>query len=227
MRNIFKILMMIAVVTFISNTAKSQTSKPFQGTITFDISYRGGITPAQKAQLPTVKVVTMKDSKSKEDISTSTYTSDEITDVTTKTEIIIIDYMGTKFSYKLSTEEITEGLAKNPAPTIKTTNDTKVIFGYTCKKAILTSKSENDSIISDTVYYTEQIGSKDVNFSSPYKDIPGTLLQYTEYDPRVEATVVYRAKEIKKSKVSDNVFLIPSDCKELTKEEFKKALGGE
>ena len=226
MKNILRILTIVAIVAFITNNSMSQ--KTFQGTITYGISYRGGsLTPAQKAQLPTVTVVTVKDCKSKTEIVTGPVTQDAIADGATKSEIVLIDYMGTKYALKLTTADITDGLAKNPMPTVKTTNDTKEILGFTCKKAILTTKNENDSITADTIYYTDQIGCKDINFSTQFKDIPGTVLQYTEYTPQIEATAVYTAKEIKKSKISDNVFLIPSDFKEVTKDEFKKAFGGE
>ena len=38
--------------------------------------------------------------------------------------------------------------------------------------------------------------------------------------------LIEQPDRVKKSKVSDNVFLIPSDYKEVTKEELQKAFGG-
>jgi GLPGLI family protein len=135
--------------------------------------------------------------------------------------------MGTKYALKLSVTDIAEGMAKVNLPKVELTTDTKVIAGFTCKKAILTTVLEDSSMIKDTIYYTEEIGCSDLNFSSTFKDVPGAILEYTEYIAQMEATSVYVAKEVKKGKISDNVFLIPSDYQEVTKEEFKKAFGGE
>jgi hypothetical protein len=127
---------------------------------------------------------------------------------------------------KLTSQEITDGLAKVPMPVVTTTNETKVLSGYTCKQAILKTTEDDGTVTTDTIYYTSEIGCADLNFSTPFKDVPGAVLQYTEYTAQIQATASYKVKEIKKSKVSDNVFLIPDDYKEVTKEEFKKAFGG-
>jgi len=226
MKNIFRNLMAAAIVVFITNVAFTQ-SKSFQGTLTYDVSYSGtNLSAAQKAQLPATSVVTVKDCKTKTEVVVGPVTQAAISDGTAKTELVLIDYMGTKAAIKLSTDDVKEGLAKNPMPTVNITKETKVILGFTCKKAILTSKDENGVVTNDTIYFTEQIGCADVNFSTQFKDIPGTVLRYTEFDPQINATATYTIKEIKKSKISDDTFVIPSDYKEMTKEEFKKTFGG-
>jgi len=220
--------MALFVVIFFAYSVNAQKTKAFQGTITYDITYTGAnITPAEKAQLPVTSTVTVKDCKTKTEMVTGPVTQAAITDGATKSEIVLIDYMGTKYALKLSTAEISEGMAKATMPKVTLTPDTKVIAGFTCKKAILTTVQEDSSITKDTIYYTEEIGCSDLNFSSTFKDIPGAILEYTEYIAQIEATSVYKAKEVKKSKISDNIFLIPSDYQEVTKEEFKKAFGGE
>ena len=185
MKNSFGILITVAVISFFIQTAEAQKTKQFQGTITYSITYTGeNLTPATKAQLPTSSVVTVKDCKTKTEIVTGPVTQAAVTDGVTKTEIVLIDYMGTKYALKLSAQEITDGLAKVPASTVNKTSDTKVISGYTCKKAILSTKEEDGSISIDTIYYTEDIGCADLNFSTKFKDIPGAVLQYTEYMPQ-------------------------------------------
>lgn len=220
--------MALLVVFFFTSSVNAQKTKTFQGTISYDITYTGAtMSPAEKAQLPTTSTVTIKDCKTKTEMVTGPVTQAAITDGTTKTETVLIDYMGTKYALKLTAAEISEGMEKVTMPKVEITQDTKVIAGFTCKKAILTTVLEDSSMIKDTIYYTEEIGCSDLNFSSTFKDVPGAVLEYTEYIAQMEATSVYVAKEVKKSKISDNVFLIPSDYTEVTKEEFKKAFGGE
>jgi len=218
------------VVFFYVTATNAQSTKPFQGTITYDVAYTGAnLTPAQKAQLPTSQVVTVKECKTKTEVVSGPMTQEVITDGTTKTETVLID-MGsaeTKFAIKFTAEQITEELAKAPMPTVNITKVTKVISGYTCKQAILTTKQEDGTTTTDTIYFTESIGCADLNFGTQFKDIPGAVLQYSEYIAQAEATASYTVKEIKKSKVSDNVFLTPSDFKEVTKDELKKMFGGD
>ena len=229
MKKIFSFIIAGALILLLNNQSFAQKSKKtFQGTITYDIKYtEGDITPAQKAQLPTNLVVTVKNCKTKSEVIMGPVSQASITDGTTKSQIVLIDYMGTKYALKLTAQEIAEALSKITMPKLNITKETKVILGYTCKKAILTSTDDEGTLSNDTIYYTEDIGCADINFSTQFKEIPGTILEYSENDPQIKAKVIYTVKEIKKSKISDNIFLIPSDFKEMTKEEFKKTFGGE
>ncbi|MFH0866059.1 MAG: hypothetical protein V1904_07680 [Bacteroidota bacterium] len=228
MKTALSILLTAATILFFSTNTNAQKKKNFQGTITYNITYPGAnITPAMKAQLPTTQDVTVKDCKSKTEMITGAVTQASITDGTAKTKIVLIDYMGTKYSLKLTSAEIAESLAKDSMPVITTTSDTKVIAGYTCKKAILATTDEDGTITNDTIYYSDEIGCSDLNFDTPFKDIPGAVLEYSIYIDQINANMKYTAKEVKKEKVSDNLFLIPSDYQEVTMEEFKKVFGGE
>lgn len=228
MKTALRIILTAATILFFSANTNAQKKKIFQGTITYNITYPdANLTPAMKAQLPTTQDVTVKDCKTKTEMITGAVTQASITDGTAKTETILIDYMGTKYALKLTSAEITESLAKATMPVVTTTTDTKVIAGYTCKKAILTSTEEDGTITNDTIFYSDEIGCSDLNFSTQFKDIPGAVLEYSVYVDQINANMKYIAKEVKKTKISDNIFLIPSDYQEVTKEEFKKAFGGE
>ncbi|NTW32230.1 MAG: hypothetical protein HGB12_06350 [Bacteroidetes bacterium] len=229
MKKIFSFIIAGAILLSLNTSCFAQkTKKTSQGAITYDIKYTGdNITPAQKAQLPTSLVVTVKDCKTKSEVIIGPVSQASITDGTTKTQIVLIDYMGTKYALKLTAQEISDALAKVTMPKLNITQETKVIAGYTCKKAILTSTDDEGTVSNDTIFFTEEIGCADVNFSTQFKEVPGSVLEYSEVDPQVNSKVIYTVKEIKKSKVSDNIFLIPSDYQEMTKEEFKKAFGGE
>lgn len=221
--------MAVVIMFFFASNSFAQKTKTFQGTITYNISYTGGnITPAEKAQLPTTSTVTIKDCKTKTEAVSGPVTQAAVTDGATKSVTVFIDFGDTmKYVIKLAPADLAEELAAAPAPTVNITTETKVISGFNCKKAILTTK-EDSTITTDTIYFTEEIGCKDLNFSNPnFKDIPGAVLQYSEFNSQLNATAVYTVSEIKKSKVSDNIFLIPSNFRELTKEQATKMFGGE
>jgi GLPGLI family protein len=228
MKIILRSLIAVAAVVLFTQVSFAQKSaKPFMGTITFNITYRGDVPPAYKAMMPTTSSKIIKDCKTKTETASGPVVSDDITDGATKTETVLIDYMETKYAYKKTSQEQAEEMAKTPSPTVNITKATKDISGFTCKQAILTTKQDDGTSSIDTIYFSEEIGCKDLNFDDPnFKDIPGAVLEYTEFNPQINATAVFTVKEIKKSKISDNIFLIPSDYKEVTKEELKKAFGG-
>jgi hypothetical protein len=219
------ILLTAVSVLFFTYSTYAQKKKEFQGVITYDITYPGAsLTPAQKAQLPVTQDMTVKGCKTKTEIVSGMASQAEITDGATKSVIGLIDYMGTKYALKKDSNEISKDFSKL---TIKVTpsTDTKVIAEYTCKKAIVTITDEDGTVTNDTLFYTEEIGCSDLNFSTEYKDIPGAILEYSMYVAQIDTYMKYTAKTVKKTKVSDNIFLIPSDFQEVTKEELKKALG--
>ena len=228
MKNFCKIILislMFSGITFSSFAQKDK--KTFQGTITFGITYAGSsLNPAQLAQLPSSQTVTFKECKSKTENVTGPVSTIQIVDGITKTQTVLIDYAGSKFALKYTSQQITEQMANTAMPVVTLTKDTKVIEGFSCKKAILATTQEDGTSKSDTIYYSDEIGCSDLNFSDTFKDVPGAVLEYTTFSPELDAKVAVCVKEVKKAKVSDNAFLIPSDYKEVTEEELKTMFGG-
>ena len=58
---------------------------------------------------------------------------------------------------------------------IQKTDETKVIAGFNCKKAIISLPSSDETF---TVYYTEDISLKHPNSTNPYKEIEGVLIEF-------------------------------------------------
>ncbi|HNW98958.1 MAG TPA: hypothetical protein PKK00_11165 [Bacteroidales bacterium] len=224
MKTSLSILLTAATVFCFTANLFSQSKKPFQGTISYDITCSGKIEPAMKSQLPTTEDVTVKDCKTKTEVTSAMASQAKITDGNAKKVISLIDYMGNKFAIISDSVKLKEEFSKVTI-SVNKSDETKTIAGYTCKKAIVSIKDEEGSVINDTIYYTEEIGCSNLNFSTQYKDIPGAVLEYSIYIDQIEASMKYTAREVKKSKVSDNIFLIPSDYKEVTEEELKKQLG--
>ena len=58
---------------------------------------------------------------------------------------------------------------------IQETNETRVIAGLTCKRAIATLPSNNESF---DIYYTQDIDLRHPNLNNPYKKVDGVLVQF-------------------------------------------------
>jgi hypothetical protein len=98
----------------------------------------------------------------------------------------------------------------------KETNDTKVIAGYNCKKLIAVKK--NNPKVKFDVFYTDEFNIEKPNFSTPYEQIKGVVMQFRLKKFNLE--MEFTANEVKQEKVDDQLFEIPKDYKVISKKEM-------
>lgn len=58
---------------------------------------------------------------------------------------------------------------------VQETDETKIIAGFLCKKAIISLPSTHETF---DIYYTEEITLKNPNSTNPYKEIKGVLMEF-------------------------------------------------
>jgi hypothetical protein len=132
--------------------------------------------------------------------------------------------MGQKYAIKQSAEEIEKENAKEPKSTVEITSETRVIAGYTCKKAIVTSDDDGKKTTFE-VFYCSELGSKLANFDNPlYKDIDGALLEFSMVTPQI--SMKFTASTVEKKNIAAKEFEIPADYTLTTKEELRSKFGG-
>jgi hypothetical protein len=201
------------------------SGKPFEGVITFKITYPDNkFSESQMAMFPKVLTVSIKGSKSRTDLQMSGMNTVEITDYNDKTKVALINMMGQKYAIKQTTAEIEKEMAQSGTTTVELSEETKVIAGYTCKKAII---SVNDDGVKSTfeVFYSSELGSKMANFDNPqYKDIDGVLLEFLLKNRDVN--MKFTATSVEKKSLPANDFEIPSDYTLTTQDELKSKFGG-
>jgi hypothetical protein len=209
----------------IASSTAVMSGKPFEGVITFKISYPDNkFSESQLAMFPKVLTVSIKGSKSRTDLQMSGMNTVEITDYTDKTKVALLNMMGQKYAIKQTSAEIEKEMTQSGIPTVEVSNETKVIAGYTCKKAVITV---NDDGLKSTyeVYYSGELGSKMANFDNPwYKDIDGVLLEFMLKNR--EINMKFTATSIEKKSLPAKDFEIPSDYTPTTQDELKSKFGG-
>jgi GLPGLI family protein len=200
----------------------------FQGVITYSIDYEGDIDEATLAQSPTQVVEYYKGTKVRKDQETAMYSIGVITDnsqdSTSEGSIVLMDIpmMGEKIAMRQSKEDMDKAKAEmgdEQKPEYNETTETKEILGYTCKKVDVT-------IGEDTfpVYYTTEIKvAANPNTSGQYSEIDGVILEYTTAQQGM--IMHFIATEVKKQKLSNEIFSIPEDYTEKTAEEMQSLFG--
>ena len=224
MKNLIKVTLVIsAILIAFSSFTYAQKGKPFKGMITYSISYTG-LEPAQAAQQPKIMELYVSGDKSKMVLNLGPASFMVINDGEKTEKITLIDQGAEmKIYFKTTKEEIEKEINEGPKPTIKYLDETKVVAGYTCKKAEYTVKPEDkDTPTVATIWYTEEIGSEKLNYGGEFSGLKGMALEYEM--KQGEVTTKFAATEVKKGKVKDTDFFIPADFKELTAEEKQQMI---
>ena len=225
MKKTHQIIGIVAIIAFLFPAFIFAGGKPFEGVITYKISYPGStFTESQLAMFPKSMTISVKGTKSKSEMSTGMGNQTEITDYAEKTKVALLDMMGQKFAIKQTAEELKKEAEKEPKAKVEITAETKSIAGYISKKAVVTTEQDGEKTVFE-VWFTDELGTKDINFDNPlYKDIEGVLMEFTMKQPQF--TMMFTVSNVEKKSVSAKIFEIPAEYKPTTKEELKSKFGG-
>jgi hypothetical protein len=225
MKKLLNILFFTAILAIILPFMGVAGGKPFEGVITYKISYPDSkFTESQLAMFPKLMTVMVKGSKSKTEMSTGMGNQTEINDYSDKSKIALLDMMGQKYAIKETATDIQKDMEKEPEAKVEVTGETKTIASYLSKKAIVTTNQDGEKTVYE-VWFTDELGSKDANFDNPlYKDIDGVLMEFQMVTPQV--TMKFTVSSVEKKSISAKEFEIPADYKLTTKEELKSKFGG-
>jgi len=144
-----------------------------------------------------------------------------ITDETTENVLMLMSGMVGQNAIKTSLTELEEQNTTKENPfTVTLVDETKVIEGYTCKKAILTSEEGLESVF----WYTEDIDVSKKGQSYLNDQVPGFSMQFEFYNGpmKMSMTVAKIEKSLdKKQKTTLFDMSIPEGYKEMTMEELQ------
>jgi hypothetical protein len=177
------------------------------------------------AMFPKVVTVSIKGTKSRADMQMSGVNTVEISDYAEKNKVKLLNLMGQKYAIKQTSEDIAKEMADAPVPTVEITNETKVIAGYTCKKAVITVNDDGVKSTYECFFTSEIGGGKLTNFDNElYKDIDGVLLEFSMKTG--ELNMKFTATSVEKKSLPAKDFEIPSEYTLTTQEELKSKFGG-
>lgn len=100
----------------------------------------------------------------------------------------------------------------------KETGETKEIAGYKCKKVVATMA--DDPSIKFDVFYTDELNVTTPNFSTPYAQINGMLMEYRLKKFDIEMT--FTAVGVKKEEIPNETFELPAYYKVISKKEMEE-----
>ncbi len=216
--------MMVAAI--IMGLSSSAIAKDFSGVINYKISYPGmEVDASMAAMMPKMATLTIKEEMSKFEINMGQMGSQvQIIDGTAKTITTVMNMMGQKFYYVETQEDVNSELEDDEKVSVDIKDETKVIAGYECTKAVVTVKQGGEDMLF-TIYYTEEIGSASMNIDNPYfSEVPGAMLEFEINTGG--GTMKMEAISVDKKKIADSEFAVPEGYQEKTSEEVQQMFGG-
>lgn len=151
------------------------------------------------------KTVYIKGFNSRTDLISQAFTQSVFFDKSNGTAVVLRILGNNKFITRLDTSGWHQLNRKFDEAVLVTSNETKTILGYECKKAVLKLKDGN----SFTLYYTTAIIPSVREFEFQFKNIPGFVLEY-ETSEKNGKKVHYTATEINLNPVQASKFEIPT-----------------
>ncbi|GAB4463607.1 MAG: hypothetical protein Fur0028_15310 [Bacteroidales bacterium] len=213
---------LLSIFVLSLNAQKGKDNAAFEGTITYSVTTEGEFDANTKAQLPTEVVWTFKGPKTSMLMKTGFGNITILANADSKEQVVLYDMMGQKMAIKSTKEETEKSLSEIPDAKVTETTETKKILNYNCKKVQI-----SDDKNSMDVYVTDEIQVPNANWNTQYKNVKGLMLEYSQKgNSDSDAKMIFTAKEVKKRKIKDTVFDIPTDYKQMTMSEFKQMFGG-
>jgi GLPGLI family protein len=144
-----------------------------------------------------------------------------VSDYSNKTVTQLIKLLNKKYAAITNSDEIQKERTSSKMK-IQKTNETKVIAGYKCKKAMVSF--EDNSHPGFDIFYTDEIELDKPNWSNGFGDIDGVLLEYQL--KRYGLELRFTARKVAKSKVEESDFETPGDYKIISQKELEELFAG-
>ncbi len=216
-----KILACILLTFFLlSASAISSAQKKISD---FSIVYDYSIATKSSAKPITgTNTIYVKGNMTRSEVSTASFSSTIIQDVTTGTAVILREVSGQKILIRLSSTDWQQMNATSAGITFTNTEETKTIAGYKCIKATAKSKDGSDY----SVFYTSELVVDNKEYNPKFSLLTGLPLEYELTKDGV--TIKYTVSKINLNPVPASKFDIPkSGYREMTYAESKKLnIGG-
>lgn len=212
-----KYLVAIIVSCFFSGVLYAQKTLS-EGTIIYDITVQTGSKEPQLADMfdGAKTTIYLKGSQSRTEMISPLGTTVTILDARNNTGVVLKEYGNQKLLIKMAKDDWADINNKYAGAVFTVENETKVIAGYTCQKAVAKLKDGNVF----TVFFTKELVTENKDYDYQFKNLPGLPLEYESSMGNLK--VKYTASKIAFDPIPVQKFTIPqSGYRQLTYAESK------
>ena len=219
-----KILLFITPLIFMFSCSNIEPAVS-EGIITYDISYPRPIEDRwMETLMPKEMEMQFKNNKINTELTfgLGMIKIGYITNTEEKNLHEMLKFMKKRNVSHRSIKEVDDLLKRIPYHKIELLPDTKSIAGYLCYKATVKIDNPANPYNIYDLWYTKDIEIKEPNWCTPFKSIPGVLMEYRI--ERFNVIMHFTAVEVEKSEIKDTEFLVPKKYKEISVDAMEKSL---
>jgi GLPGLI family protein len=219
-----KILLFITPLILMSSCSNMEPAVS-EGIITYDISYPRPIEDKwMETLMPKEMEMQFKNNKINTELTfgLGMIKIGYITNTEEKNLHEMLKFMKKRNVSHRSIKEVDDLLKRIPYHKIELLPDTKSIAGYLCYKATVKIENPANPYNIYDLWYTKDIEIKEPNWCTPFKSIPGVLMEYRI--ERFNVIMHFTAVEVEKSEINDTEFLVPKKYKEISVDAMEKSL---
>lgn len=181
---------------------------PGEGYITYQIEYLNADSlQGMEAMLPEEMILYFKENKTCTEIKLGggLFETRMISDGVNLTMNTLVQALGQKSVLKLNKQDVDLNYSDRIPLKLSVTNNTKSIAGYSCSEILVEDSTGN----SFNVYFTKELNVVNPNWSTPFRDIDGILLDYSlSFNGMIMHLI---AKEITFKAVDSSLFVVPDN----------------
>lgn len=224
MQKFLKAILLIFLPLLFAGKCEKSKETLSQGIITYDVSYPRPIEDKWMEKLmPSEMELMFKNNNINTELTfgLGMIKIGYITNTEDKHLHELLKFMRNRNVSHRGTKQVNDLISKIPTHKIELMPDTKSIAGLLCHKAIVKVDSPIEPYTYD-LWYTKEINIKDPNWCTPFKEIPGVLMEYRV--ERFNVVMHFTAVDVEQTELQDTEFLVPQKYKEISIEAMEKNL---
>lgn len=224
MKKLIRLITLFSAALLLAVGCAEKSSELSEGVITYNISYPRPIEDKWMEKLmPTEMEMQFKNNNINTELTfgLGMIKIGYITNTEDKHLHEMLKFMRKRNVSHRGVQQVEDLLTQIPKHKIELKTDTKSIAGFLCYKALVNVESPSDPYTYE-LWYTKDIQIKDPNWCTPFKSIPGVLMEYRV--ERFNVIMHFTAVDIEQMEIPDTQFMIPKKYKEIPIEAMEKNL---
>lgn len=215
-------LLMVALVLIQSSCeeAGEESKRPAlkEGRVYYSLTYPYYTDEFMVVLLPDVMTMEFKNNVYKNTVSKGgLFTTTLISDCNKKELVLMLDFGSKKIYTKLDSIQIKDYLKNYPIPDLLNLATNDSLGGLHCEKYQAVYQTLEDGYDCE-IYTTDEIDITESNWCNPFSELPGVMMEYEVAQYGLVTRM--KADSVAQETVSDDVFVVPGDFKEVSLEQM-------
>lgn len=189
-----------------------------EGKVYYSLTYPYYTDEFMVVLLPDVMTMEFKNNVYKNTVTKGgLFTTTLISDCNKRELVLMLDFGSKRIYTKLDSTQIKDYLGNYPIPDLLDLPTNDSLAGLHCEKFQAVYQTLNDGYDCE-IYTTDEIDIDKSNWCNPFSELPGVMLEYEVAQYGLVTRM--KADSIVKETVSDEVFVVPSEFKEVSLEQM-------